>query len=302
MYGGHAGARNPPHWSLVITQLKVEPSTIGFTDREISPVADLKSLRQSVKSKGIQRPLLVVNTPDGLRLIDGLRRLRVALDLKLTRIPVTCVDTFPEILGELPDPKDPGDCSVPLANRWLDFYYIWQEIKPFALRWQNESQILRMKGKTFKAQGGSPPGRSYAPELAARLGIPGRTGTQWPYHASRMLRFAKQYPNSPMINYLIGRLNAGTITPAGATLHLRNQNINQSVLTPKEEAAVFSSVMSMADGLLHSLKPFGLMGVSDTHDPQLVSQWVEQLRQIRRDITPVIRALEGKYFSGKSSD
>ena len=53
---------------------------------------EYEELKASIAAQGILNPILVRETPEGLVLADGLHRLRVALDLKLEKVPVAVAE------------------------------------------------------------------------------------------------------------------------------------------------------------------------------------------------------------------
>lgn len=55
---------------------------------------DFNKLRSDIASKGILAPLIVQETPDGLLLVDGYTRYRIAEELGLKRVPVVSVTTM----------------------------------------------------------------------------------------------------------------------------------------------------------------------------------------------------------------
>jgi len=54
---------------------------------------DFDKLKSDIASKGILTPLIIQETPDGLLLIDGYTRYRIAEELGLKRVPVVSVST-----------------------------------------------------------------------------------------------------------------------------------------------------------------------------------------------------------------
>ncbi len=70
---------------------QVDPRKIGVPDVRVTSAMepeDYEELKASIQAQGILNPILVRETPEGLILADGLHRLRVALDLKLEKVPV----------------------------------------------------------------------------------------------------------------------------------------------------------------------------------------------------------------------
>lgn len=84
---------------------------------------DYEELKASIQAQGILNPILVRETPEGLILADGLHRLRVALDLKLEKVPVaveegTVQQTLLEnlITAKMRGRTRPGDLVAVLAE------------------------------------------------------------------------------------------------------------------------------------------------------------------------------------------
>src|SRR2546425_5573950 len=80
--------------------IEVDPKEIEASPhnpRLIFPAGELDKLRESIDEVGILVPLTVYRTPEGtLRLIDGERRLRCALELGLPGVPCYIVDNVDE--------------------------------------------------------------------------------------------------------------------------------------------------------------------------------------------------------------
>ncbi len=69
---------------------QVDPRKIGVPDVRVTSAMEpeeYEELKASIAAQGILNPILVRETPEGLVLADGLHRLRVALDLKLEKVP-----------------------------------------------------------------------------------------------------------------------------------------------------------------------------------------------------------------------
>jgi len=65
-------------------------------DNLLPETDDRESLKTDIESKGILTPLIIQETPDGLKLIDGYTRYRIAKEIGLKRVPVVSINPMLE--------------------------------------------------------------------------------------------------------------------------------------------------------------------------------------------------------------
>lgn len=280
----------------MITGIKADVSSLTYSPREISPTDDPTGLRSSIKAKGITTPLVVKKEGDGYRIIDGVRRHRIAVELKLARVPITVIEEYEDIYKALrPFDAEPGEHEIPRHTRWRDAYWMWEELSPFGKAWSGQQQSIRMTGRpretNFAVGGGSGTHRRWSGRLADFLGP---IGYQWPYVCRRLLRYEEEMPNSALVRSLIRRFDAMEIKTSAIMQRLNHRPLT-APLNPREEISTIESALNQAEGLVRTLRPFALTGVSETHNPELVQKWATSLRRIQRELIPVIRALEGNH-------
>jgi ParB/RepB/Spo0J family partition protein len=122
--------------------------------REASHTREDETLKASIAKTGIQQPLVVLSVGDELRLVDGWRRLTIARELGLPKVPV--------VIHEVPKDREPEEYAGTLR-------FILDEHRQDLLPSQRAELLMKIKSMTGFGN----------PEMATFLGVNKESIRNW---------------------------------------------------------------------------------------------------------------------------
>jgi hypothetical protein len=257
-----------------------------LTSREIRSNDDTTMLFESIESLGIKQPILV---DKDMNLIDGMRRLDVALALGMEVVPAYISSTLEDSCTAIARARKHGIAAVPVDARRG-----WEVFTAVHAQMLERSARLRHRRKGIKRTDPTP---DIVPRSRAMLGEAlGHSGEAF-IAASTLLYKAFTTNTDPArkegLEEIQRKLEAGEMTlyeARGAMDRLGKMDMNGDILSVNDQRDALTSALSQLIGTTKGLTRIGELnpGLNQAE----IQLYIKGFEQARRDLQRFITSIK----------
>lgn len=257
-----------------------------LTSREIRAGDDTKALRESIQTLGIKQPILV---DKDMNLIDGMRRLDVALSLGLDQVPALISSTLEDSCTAIIKTRKHGIAAVPIDARrgWEVFSAVHTQMLERSIR-------LRQRRIGVKRTEPTP---EHLPRSRAMIGEALGHGGEAFIAASTLLYKAFTTNTDPAkkegLAEIQTKLEAGELTlyeARGAMDRLGKVDMNGDILSADAQRDALASALSQLTGTTKGMARVGEL--NPALNQAEIQLYIKGFEQGRRDLQRFINSLK----------
>lgn len=263
----------------------VDISTISGQDREPSPRDDSDGLLQDMKQHGQRTPILVRND---LRLIDGLRRIRVLKQFGQNKVEAFVADSWDEIVARIDDARDESDFRIPLIDRPLDIVTMFETVEPLGRAALTVSRGAATRGLKRHERARRGVLVAWRAQFFEKLDMDDHVLSDGRF----LLEAMKNIPpgEEEFFNGLYEEVRAGRRSAPSARKTIENYAMHGDILRAEEQARVFNRITHEAEANARAFKTLG--SLTGKHTAEELEGWIKAFYEARDQYTTMIKILK----------
>lgn len=263
----------------------VDISTISGQDREPSPRDDSDGLLQDMKQHGQRTPILVRND---LRLIDGLRRIRVLKQFGQNKVEAFVADSWSEVVARLDDARDESDFRIPLIDRPLDVITLFNTVEPMGKVALTASRSAATRGNKRGARARKNILVAWRAQFFQKLDVDDHILSDGRFFLEAM----KNIPpgEEEFFHGLYEEVRAGARSTPSARKLVENYAMHGDILRAEDQARVFNRITHEAEANARAFKSLG--SLTGKHTVEELEGWIRAFYEARDQYTTMIKILK----------
>lgn len=257
-----------------------------FTNREIRPGDDTTMLFASIANLGMKQPILV---DKDMNLIDGMRRLDVAIALNWDEVPVLISSTLEDSCAAITKTRKHGIAALPVDARRC-----WEVFIAVHAQMLERSSRLRQRRTGLKRNEPTP---EPLPRSRSMIGEALGHGGEAFIAASTLLYKAFTTNTDPArkegLEEIQRKLESGELTlyeARGALDRLGKADMNGDILTADAQRDALASVLSQLTGTTKGTARIGEL--NPALNQAEIQLYIKGFEQCRRDLQRFINSLK----------
>lgn len=253
---------------------QVPVGQLSVVERAFPQTFDNAKLKADIEAHGIKTPLLV----DENVVVDGARRLAVALELGLATVPVLQDPTFDEVVKLVRKVDEDSHFGVPYIYRWLDLVPVLDYMSKLGrARW---AQIRRDRLEHEISA-------KFGDEMYRALGAPIGISAD----LRRLERLLKEPPRGQagLVHAIIVDMNKGLIGPMGASYRFNHYAFTGNVTNANEQRRLINNAIVGGQVATKAFNEIGQLNASITEEEK--NNWVKEVKALQRDFARIATRL-----------